>query len=127
MELLAEFDPFLKEHVKNYGGPGSGKTNYLSSTTYEEVVRIMAQKCREVITSNVRAAKYFSIIVDSTPDISHVDQLSIVLRHVQECGTPREVFLTFIPNTGHKSEELLNAVTTALEAFQINLDDCRGQ
>lgn len=127
VELLAEFDPFLKEHLKNYGRPGSGKTNYLSSTTYEEVVHIMAQKCREVISANVRAAKYFSIIVDSTPDISHVDQLSIVMRYVQECGTPTEVFLTFVPNTGHKSEELYTAITNTLASLEINLDDCRGQ
>ncbi|XP_022900865.1 zinc finger MYM-type protein 1-like [Onthophagus taurus] len=127
VELLAEFDPFLKEHIKNYGRPGSGKTNYLSSTTYEEIVYIMAQRCREVISANVRIAKYFSIIVDSTPDISHVDQLSIVIRYFQECGSPTEVFLKLVPTSGHKSEQLYNIISETLASFQIILDDCRGQ
>ena len=101
VELLAEFDPFLAEHLRKFDNAGRGVVNYLSSKTYEEVVRIKAQKCRETICNNLRTAKYFSIIVDSTPDVSHVDQLSIVFRYVQPKGTRIEVFLTFIPNTDH--------------------------
>ena len=68
-ELLAEFDPFMEEHLRSSGNPGSGKTSYLSPATYEEVTHIMARQCRELILTDVRSAKYFSIIVDSTPDI----------------------------------------------------------
>ncbi|XP_025409880.1 uncharacterized protein LOC112683189 [Sipha flava] len=49
LKLIAEFDPFLANHLSNY---------------VEEVI----------------SAQYFSIIIDSTPDIAHVDQLSFILR-----------------------------------------------
>jgi len=32
LELIAEFDPFLAEHISRYGNIGSGQTSYLSST-----------------------------------------------------------------------------------------------
>ena len=87
----------------------------------------MAEKCRALLANEVRKAKYFSLIVDSTPDIAHIDQLAIILRYVQSCGTPTEVFLTFVPNAGHKAQELFTAVTESLLSFGIDLMDCRGQ
>ena len=36
----------------------------------------------EVIIEEVQQAKYLSISVDSTPDITHTDQLSITIRYV---------------------------------------------
>lgn len=124
LEMLAEFDSFTREHIRRFGRPGNGRTNYLSSTTYQEVVHIMAQKCRGSIVPDLKAAKYYSIIVDSTPDIAHFDQLAIVVRYVRENGTSTEVFLTFLPNCG--AQELYTAVTEFLVSVGIDLKDCRG-
>ncbi|XP_074103118.1 zinc finger MYM-type protein 1-like [Cotesia typhae] len=44
VELLAEFDPFLSEHLKLYAHPGSGNTSYLSKTIYEEIILLMQNK-----------------------------------------------------------------------------------
>lgn len=127
LELISEFDPFLAEHIQRFGNPGSGRTSYLSSVICDEVIELLASKVKKIIINDVKRAKYYSIIVDSTPDISHTDQLSFVLRYVQESGNPVERFLLFLPNPGHKSENLANAVTTVLSSNSINLADCRGQ
>ncbi|KAJ8897710.1 hypothetical protein PR048_003060 [Dryococelus australis] len=52
-----------------------GQTSYLSATICEEVMDLLATKVKKIIIIDVKRAKYFSIIVDSTPDISHTDQL----------------------------------------------------
>jgi len=44
LELLSEYDPFLAAHVQRYGNAGSGVTSYMSSTTYEEFVELMAER-----------------------------------------------------------------------------------
>lgn len=47
IELLAEFDPFMSEHIKRYGNPGKGYTSYISSSTYEEIILIMSKKVQQ--------------------------------------------------------------------------------
>lgn len=127
IELISEFDPFLAAHISKHGNPGQGHTSYLSSTTYEEFLKVMGQKVTEEVVAEIKAAKYFSLVIDSTPDISHVDQLSIIIRYVPENGLPVERFLCFLPNVGHKSEELFHAVMDVLKKYEIDIENCRGQ
>lgn len=101
--------------------------SYLSSTTVDEFVLLLADHVKTKIVTDIKLAKYFSIIVDSTPDVSNVDQLTFVVRYVATDGSPNERFLTFIPNCGHTGEDLEKAVVSTLETLDININDCRGQ
>lgn len=42
----------------------------------------MQNKVLQQISSEVQSAQYFGIIVDSTPDIAHVDQVTIIIGYV---------------------------------------------
>ncbi|XP_047138211.1 uncharacterized protein LOC124814478 [Hydra vulgaris] len=42
--LLAEFDPFLKEHIQRYGNPGKGNVSYLSANICNEFINILVDK-----------------------------------------------------------------------------------
>lgn len=127
LELISEFDPFLAKHLETRGNPGSGHTSYLSSTITDEFINLMGSKVSNTIISEIKSSKYFSIIVDSTPDISHTDQLTFVLRYVSEDNEPVERFLTFIPIHGHSSQHLEETVTTYIQSIGLNILDCRGQ
>lgn len=127
IELLAEFDPFMSEHLKQYGNPGKGFTSYISSTTYEEIIQIMAKKVELTIIQEVNSAHYFSISVDSTPDISHIDQLSLCVRYVNKYGNPVEWFLCFLDHVGHKAEDMANAMFKTLENYKLKIENLRGQ
>ncbi|XP_023311929.1 zinc finger MYM-type protein 1-like [Anoplophora glabripennis] len=127
LELIAEFDPFLSKHIAQYGGKGKGCTNYLSSTICDEFIELMANKILTQIKDEIKISKYYSMIVDSTPDISHIDQLTLVIRYVKADGTPVERFLKFIAHVGHKSQDMADAIIKTLDMFEINILDCRGQ
>jgi hypothetical protein len=127
LEFLSEFDPFLKEHIRQYGNRGSGTTSYLSKTIFEEIIEIMVIEVQRKIIDELKTAKYYSIIIDSTPDISHFDQLSFCLRYVMPDGTAVERFLTLLMNPGHKGEELYDAVVATLGKYDIEFADMRGQ
>lgn len=126
LELLAKFDPFMADHIARFGNAGREIPSYLSHTTVELIVQIGSQ-LRKKIIDEIHKAKYFSIIVDSTPDISHIDQLTFIIRYVLVDGTPIERFICFIPNAGHKSEQLYTAILEKLKELQIDIMDCRGQ
>ncbi|XP_059156041.1 zinc finger MYM-type protein 1-like [Physella acuta] len=126
LELLSQYDTFLAEHMRIHANKGRGHTSYISSTICEEMIELMGQKVLSVIVDEIKTAKYFSISVDSTPDVSHVDQLTIVIRYVQDTG-PIERFLKFVPMFSHTGSEIANLILTFLEENGIDIKNCRGQ
>uniref|UniRef100_A0A3B4ULL1 DUF4371 domain-containing protein n=1 Tax=Seriola dumerili TaxID=41447 RepID=A0A3B4ULL1_SERDU len=127
LELITQFDPFLKEHIETYGAKGHGTTFYLSSTICEEFIGLMGDKTKQTIATELQQAKYFSIIVDSTPDMSHVDQLTFVFRFVSEKGRVVERFITFEPIHSHTGSSLAECVQKMVSDLGLDLSDCRGQ
>jgi hypothetical protein len=128
IELLAKFDPFLNTHIDKHGNRGSGRTSYLTKTVYEEVVLLMAEKVSSTIVDEIKDAVYFSVSVDSTPDVSHVDQLTVIIRYVSsKTHEPIERFLTLLPLSGHTGAILASTLLQFLEKKGINIKFCRGQ
>lgn len=127
LELIAEFDPFISNHIFKYGNPGKGNTSYLSYYIYEQFIILMSKKVEKTIIQDVINSRYYSISVDSTRDITHVDQLSIILRFVDDNGYTYERFLCFLDNVGHKSEQMAEAVITSLQEYGLDLNLIRGQ
>jgi hypothetical protein len=77
------------------------------------------------IVTETQKAEYFSISVDSTPNVTHIDQLTSILRYVKNAVT-KELFLNFIPIHGHKADHLADVVTSFLKD-NISFMNCRGQ
>lgn len=127
LELIAEYDPFLSAHISRYGNPGSGRTSYLSPVICDDLIKIMGEKVVSKIVEEVQLCKYYSVIVDSSPDITHNDQLTFIVRYVNEIGEAHERFLTFFKNPGHTGENLADAVLEILKSINLEISDCRGQ
>lgn len=82
LELIANFDPFLEEHLRKYGNAGRGVPSYLSSTICEEMIHIMWKLVFDIEMEEIRSSIYYSISIDSTPDLTHQDQLTFTFRYV---------------------------------------------
>lgn len=83
VELMAKFDPIMKEHLKRVQKSTSGgHTSYLSHRIQNELVDLLSSKIISEMVSDIKKAKYFSLILDCTPDISHTEQLPVVIRVV---------------------------------------------
>lgn len=126
LEVLASYDAFLSEHIKKYANKGKGHTSYLSSTTCEELITLMGDKLLDTIIEELKASKFYSISVDSTPDVSLSDQLTFIVRYVQPQG-PVERFLGFLPMIGHTGQSIADMILSFLEKHGIDINNCRGQ
>ncbi|XP_025420677.1 zinc finger MYM-type protein 1-like [Sipha flava] len=73
-----------------------------------------------------KGTKYYSISVDSTLDLSHVDQLNFIVRFVKD-GKPIERFLLFLPIEEHKAQYMADTVLNFLENLKIPIKNCREQ
>ena len=64
---ISQFNPFLVGHISKCGNSGKENISYLSKTTFEELIQLMAQKVHALIVGQVKSSGYFSLSVDSTP------------------------------------------------------------
>lgn len=120
LEFLGQFDPFLGEHLKKYGNAVKGTPSYLSANICMEFIALMSKKVLTTIINEIKTAKYYSISVDSSPDITHRDQLSFTVRYVKG-SKPIERFLQFIEIHGHGAEYLTGIVIAFLQRNDIDI------
>lgn len=61
-----------------------GGKKYLSHEVVNEMVRLMSNQVLREILAEIRAASFFSLIVDETSDVSHCEQMCISIRWVSD-------------------------------------------
>ena len=116
---MARRDPILKElqdRIKNK----NTKDHYLSPTIQNELIELLATEVEKENLQQLKLAKYFSIFLDCTPDMSHHEQMSVILRYVlcnEEAAVVKETFFGY----------LLDAFLEKATELQLELSDCRGQ
>lgn len=81
IELMSRYDPVLMKHVNEVKNK-KNNVHYLSKDIRNELISLMGNQIRNTVTDRVRDAKYFSILLDCTPDTSHEEQLSCIIRYV---------------------------------------------
>lgn len=78
--MVVEFNPILKSVFDN---ETKFKIKYLSLTNQNEIIEILASNVKQIICNEIRTcSSSFSIIMNSTHDITKVDQVSIIIRYV---------------------------------------------
>ncbi|CAN1234206.1 hypothetical protein LINPERPRIM_LOCUS4146 [Linum perenne] len=76
--MLAEFDPVIKKHVHRITNDEI-HFHYLGNRIQNEIIILLASTIKSEIVRKIKKAKYFSVILDCTPDISHQEQMSMIL------------------------------------------------
>ena len=80
----------------------------------------------KIIVKEVQEFWYISVLVDSTPDMTHRDQLCITLRYVLPSG-PVKRFVTFVPIKSYTGFGIAELMLTFLQKNSIDAKYCRGQ
>nr|CAI5833787.1 unnamed protein product [Callosobruchus analis] len=131
VEYLAMFDPTMREHVQKIRNRES-HTHYLGKNIQNELIQLLSNAIQDKILSAVSNAKYFSIVLDYTPDVSHVEQMTIIVRFVsilkdkKSCEV-REHFLGFIPVLDTTGAGLTEATLEKLKDLSLPIENLRGQ
>lgn len=126
LEVISEFDLFLKQHINERANKGSGNVSYISMRICNEIIDLMGNEVLLEITKQLQETKYFGLILDSIPDRAHKDQFAVVVRYYYK-GLVVERFLTYIHILSHTGISMAKEVIHFLENNNINLQHCRGQ
>ncbi|KAJ1113301.1 hypothetical protein NDU88_001553 [Pleurodeles waltl] len=129
-KLLAKYDPVAKQHLHRVQRTDGYIVSYLSPQSQNEFISLLGDHIRTVIFQNIIKAKYFAIMFDSTPDISHTDQMSQVIRyvHIEDSGVHvTESFIDFIQLYGKSADVITKQICDKLQADGLKLEHCYGQ
>lgn len=129
VELLAKFDPVMQQHIARVQRAVGYHPHYLGKTVQNELIAAMSGRVMEEIVTEIKAAKYFSIILDCTPDVSHQEQMSAIIRIVKFNDMPeiKEHFIGFLMADESTGESLANLILKKLNEHNLPFGDCRGQ
>lgn len=132
VELLAEFDPVMEDHLKKIQRESKKwSVSYLSNNILNELINLMGKAVFGKIINVVKSAKYFSIIADCTPDVNHIDQLSLTIRIVSHSSVNnqyeiQENFIGFFEETDSTGEGVAKLIMSHLERLDFDLKWLRG-
>jgi Domain of unknown function (DUF4371)/hAT family C-terminal dimerisation region len=132
VKLLAEFDPILNELLKR----PNGTVKYLSPKIQNELIEMLGNALETNLVDDIKHALFFSIITDTTQDVSKIDQLSQTFRYVEiikdDNGRPseikiRETFLGFYQCKSQMASDITNQIIEIVESKGLSFTQCRGQ
>ncbi|CAF3767631.1 unnamed protein product [Rotaria sp. Silwood1] len=130
LEILrwsSDVDPISKAVLED----SAQNATYLSHHIQNELIDIMANTVREQISNLIRG-KYFALIADESRDVSGHEQLSIVIRIVNDPSdnnndTLKEYFMGFVRLHQFDAESLSLEIVKFLQQHNIQLDLCIAQ
>ncbi len=101
----------------------------LWKTVQNELIAAMSGRVMTEIVTEIKAAKYFSTVLDCPQDLSHQEQTSAIIRTVVSIDTPEfnEHFTVFLVADGRTNESLANLILKKLKEHNLPFGDCRGQ
>jgi hypothetical protein len=119
LRFQAEVSPCLRDWLKR-------KTTWTDWTIQNELMeRVSMNILRTVLTSMKN--KYFVIIADETSDISRVEQLVVVIRHVSDDLEVKEDLLGLYSMSKCDSASIFAALEDVLLRCALSADNLRGQ
>lgn len=102
------------------------KNNWLSSDIQNEILEIMSLNIQQELIKSIKEAEYFSIIADSTTDISAIEQFSLCIRYVNSNFEVNEIFTGLYNTPDSKSSTFFCAIKDILVRLTLSTQNLRG-
>ena len=130
LEQLAKRN-FVLNELQNRTIRPKSKPHYFDKDFQNKLINLLAKEAEKVLLTQLKQAKYFTVILDCTPNILREKQLTVILRSVQcdnENGAKiNGAFGVFLGVNERTGKGLLNVFLKQFKELGLNLPDCRGQ
>jgi hypothetical protein len=128
VQMLAKFDPLMKVHVDQITNDQT-RDHYLVTSIQNDLITLLATVIRSKIIEKVKKAKYFSVILDCTPDVSHQEQMFLIIRYVDASSGSvciEESFFGFFNVNDTSGQGLFDVLQDELNSLELDINNVRG-
>ena len=116
-------DKVLKHHFET----SPRNATYRSKTIQNELIDCVATWIHQRILHEIKEAHYFSVLADETIDCSNKEQLTLVLRFVDNNRQIREEFLDYLQTPSTTGEALADLILSQVGIYGLDPNLIRGQ
>jgi len=120
--LISRHCPLLKEWLDS-SRFRPYHTNYMSPKSQNEFINILGSSIKSNISKKVNDARQFAVMADTTPDLSHKDILSVVVRFVNDKGKPEERLLEVREIVDKSGKGMANEILETLRTNNLDLQN----
>lgn len=121
LRLRAEDNPPLIQWLQR------SSRKYTSHENQNEMLEIMAHHVLRKILGCMQQSPFLAIMVDETTDVSNKEQLTVVMRWIDENFDVFEEFLGMYSLQSTSTQSIVSAITDTLVCFQIPMTKIWGQ
>ena len=122
VQLHARHIDLLRERIES----GPKNASLLGHHYQNSMLTVLAECALEYIISEVKSARYYTIIVDETKDVSIKEQLTLVLRYVLK-GVVHERFVSYTHCEELNAAALTSYIYKALDSIHLDIKECVSQ
>lgn len=91
MKLISKYHPSVNTHLDKINKMTKGnRLTFLSNRSQNNLLKIIGETIRTKILAEVKKSELFSVIIDTTTDVSNQEQFSFILRYVNDNGVIEE-------------------------------------
>ena len=96
---------------------------HLSAQSQNEFIELIGREVQQRIVQEIKDAGMYSVMADTTPDVSHKDRLAIACRYVDKIGQPRERLVSLTEAKDKTGEGGATEIIESLTEQGLDLDE----
>ncbi len=102
-------------------------TTYLCPRSQNEMMQLLGDEVRKRIITEVKEAGFFGVSADTTPDLSHKDQMATVCRYIDSCGDAKERLISMKSVCTKACDATAKEIIKVLQNSSLNTEELSFQ
>lgn len=84
LKLISRYHGPIKAHLENVKSNKRNRLSFLSHETQNTLLNIIGNQIRSNIIIDLKKAALFAIIIDTTTDVSNIEQFTFIVRYIYD-------------------------------------------